>query len=363
MRGPATGPWPLAVVSWQAAIATDPSTLPPACGKETGDRPLTKQAYQFRLSGLSEAEGHIKVDSLIRALRALVKTAETATRLAATGRSATRGAKPRWLKTALDFTVTGLEPGSTILGIEAPRLGNVPELDLGQRDLWLQQPSPEHTSLDLGARATAEVQSSAAPGDYFDRNVLQAILGFGRAVKSPGVRYELIAENQAGTGFVLEASTCPQIEERLQLIPSPRAFVVSGRLDEIGHGLGRFRLLMGRGALPGRLDRSHLDVELLRPLWGKLATVQGIVHFKSNGKPRLIEARRISARAGGDAMFETMPEAKIDGGRLGDVASEADRLRPASTAQATPMRRVDPMVLWGAWPGDEPIEELMAALD
>ena len=292
-----------------------------------------------------------------------MKTAESATRLAATGRSGVRGAKPRWLKAALDFTVTGLEPGSTALGIEAPRLGDVPDLDLAQQDLWLQQPSTEDTSLDLGARATAEVQSSAASGDYFDGNVLQAILGFGGAVKTPGVRYELIAENRSGTGFVLEASACPKIKERLHLIPAPRAFVVSGRLDKIGHGLGRFRLLMGGGALPGQLDRTHLDVELLRPLWGKLATVQGIVHFKSNGQPRLIEARRISERAEGDRIFETMPEAEMRGGELASVLAEPDRRGSVSKSSVRAMRRVDPMVLWGTWPGDEPIEELLAALD
>jgi len=126
---------------------------------ETGDRPLSKQTYQFRLSGLGEANGHIKVDALIRSLSALVKTAESATRLAATGRSSGRGAKPRWLKEALDFTVTGLGPGSTTLAIEAPKLGDVTSFDLAQQDLWLQQPTAEETSLDLGARATVEVQS------------------------------------------------------------------------------------------------------------------------------------------------------------------------------------------------------------
>ena len=64
---------------------------------------------------------------------------------------------------------------------------------------------------------------------------------------------------------------------------------------------------MGGGSLQGRLGGGSLDVELLRPLWGKRATVQGIVHFKSNGKPRFLEARRISARAEGDKIFETMP--------------------------------------------------------
>lgn len=337
--------------------------LPTTAHVETGDRPLTRQTYQFRLSGLDEAEGHIKVETLIRALRALVKTAECATRLAATGRSGGRGAKPRWLRQALDFTITGLEPGSTTLEIEAPRLGDVPDFDLAQQDLWLQQPSVEDTSLDLGARATAEVQDSGASGDSFDGNVLRAILGVGDAAKAADVRYELIAASGSGTGFVLEASACPKIRERLHLIPAPRAFVVSGRLDEIGHGLGRFRLLLGSASLQGRLDRNHLDVELLRPLWGKLATVQGIVHFKSNGQPRFIEACRISAHVVGDRIFEAMPRAEIAAGPQADVATELEYSRPASKTRGKAMRRVDPMILWGAWPGEEPIEELAAQLD
>ena len=334
-----------------------------AAETDKGDRALTKQAYKFRLSGLDEAEGHISVDSLIRALGALVKTAESATRLAATGRSGGRGAKPRWLKAALDFKVTGLEPGSTTLAIEAPRLGDVPYPEIAQRDLWLEQPGAEDTSLDLGARATAEVLSSSPPGHYFDADVLRTILKFAKAVKSPGVRYELIPESLEGTGFALEASSCPEIEERLHRIPAPQAFVVSGRLDEIGHGLGRFRLLLDGESLPGRLDRSHLDVELLRPLWGKPATVQGIVCFKSDGRPRLIEARRISARVEGDGIFETMPEAEIGVGKPAGAVTEPDRFGPVPRALGEATRHVDPMILWGTWPGDEPIEELLAQLD
>lgn len=239
----------------------------------------------------------------------------------------------------------------------------MPDLDLAQQDLWLEQPSAEDTSLDLGARATAEVQSSTPSGDYFDANVLQAILGFGNAVKTPGVRYELIAREGSGTGFVLEASACPKIKDRLHLIPAPRAFVVSGRLDEIGHGLGRFQLLMDSGSLPGRLDRNQLDVEMLRPLWGKPATVQGIVHFKSNGQARFIEGHRISARVDGDKIFETMPKAEIAIGTQADAMTEPDRFARVPKALREATRHVDPMILWGTWPGDEPIEELLAQLD
>ena len=253
----------------------------------------------------------------------------------------------------MDITVTGLGTGSTTLDIRAPRLGDVLNDDLAQQDFWLQQPDVRDTALDLGARAIGEAQNSTAAGDHYDTSVLKEILGLGKAAETRDVRYELSPENPARTGFVLRATACAQIEERLNLIPIPRAFVVSGRLDEIGHGLGRFRLLMNQGgSLPGRLHRTSLDVELLRPLWGRLATVQGTVHFKSSGQPRMMEAYRISARAEGDAIFDSMPEA--------DAIGREDSI---TTTSVRAMRHVDPMVLWGAWPGDEPIEELLAQLD
>lgn len=289
----------------------------------------------------------------MRALGALLGTAERATRLAATGLSVARGRRPAWLKAAMDVTVTGLGTGSTTLDIQAPRLGDV-HTELVQQDFWLEQPDTGDTALDFASRAVTEAKSSNATGDYFDRSILDEILKLGRAAEgSTDVRYELIPENGTRSGFVLEESECSELRHRLDLIPAARAVVVSGRLDEIGHGTGRFRLLMQEGgSLPGRLHLSSLDVELLRPLWGNPATVQGTVHFKSNGRPRLIEAYRISARVAGDAIFESLPEA--------DTIRQEDSITRTSVEA---MRQVDPMVLWGAWPGDEPIDDLLAQLD
>ena len=147
-------------------------------------------------------------------------------------------------------------------------------------------------------------------------------------------------------------STCEDIKERLNDIPAPRSFVVSGRLDEIKHGNGRFRLLVSRkSALFGRLDTAALSLEALRPLWGKQTTVEGMVHFKANGEPRFIEARRISSQIEGDSVFEEMPSAEIRKSR---------DLFPVQRKQAGAF---DPIELAGAWPGDEPIEELLAQLD
>ena len=53
----------------------------------------------------------------------------------------------------------------------------------------------------------------------------------------------------------------------------------------------------------------------------------------------------------------------------GAADSEAHREDPTKTDEhagadpAAGIKHVDPMVLWGTWPGDEPIEELLAMLD
>ena len=134
--------------------------------------------------------------------------------------------------------------------------------------------------------------------------------------------------------------------------PKPRSFIVSGKLDEIKHGNGRFRLVVGqRSALLGRVDPTSLDVEALRPLWGKQTTVEGIVHFKVNGQPRIIEARRISIHQRGDIVFEEMPTVDV---------SDSRGLFPAPRKE---VNAFEPIELAGTWPGDEPIEDLLEQLD
>ena len=169
---------------------------------------------------------------------------------------------------------------------------------------------------------------------------------------NPGIRYKLISQDSEHGNFVLDDSSCTRLEAQLTEIPTPRSFIVSGRLDKIEHGAGRFRLLVNQdSSLLGRLDPDSLDVEALRPLWGKQITVEGMVYFKMNGQPRLIEARRIGSYAERDVIFEEMPVAEIPGAR---------GMTPDQEKQA---RSFDPMELWGTWSGDESIEELLADLD
>lgn len=324
---------------------------------ETLARRDTRKRYQLRLTGLREGKGQIKAARLQRVLDALLKTAERATHLLATGAGSRKGPNPAWLNDSIDFTITGLKPGSTVLDIAAPRLGETASEVFAQRQFWPDQteiaiPSLDDTALDLASLAIHEAQAEDSPGDRFDGSVLNAILGFGKAAKTSALRYELVPQDAAHDGFVLDARSYTRIEARSKAIPSPKAFIVSGRLDKIEHDAGRFRLLVNpHSALLGRLDPNALNVESLRPLWGKQTTIEGMVHFKANGQPRLIEARRVGSRVEGDAIFEEMPAAEIPGAPV--LTREQERRA----------KSFDLMKLWGTWPGDEPVEELLAQLD
>lgn len=308
--------------------------------------------YELRIRGLKEAPGKIKAAAFMRTLDALIKTAERTTRLLATGAGTGRGSPPKWLSAATDFTISGFRPGSTICDIEAPSLRETASQAFGQPDFWSAELSLDDTALDLAARAISEAQSESSSGDYFDRSVLEAIGSFGRAVREKNVRYELTPNSTGHEEFELDIQSCGRIRSRLKALPEPKAFVVSGRLDEIKHGNSRFSLLIdGQTRLFGRLDPASLNVESLRPLWGKQTTVEGIVHFKANGQSRLIEARRISGRVEGDSVFEDVPSVATQ--KLHDLFPHGGRN----------IQSFDPIELADTWPGNEPLEDLMAQLD
>ena len=314
---------------------------------------MNAHRYRLCLTGLNEHKGQIKASRLGRVLDALTKMAESATCFLATGEGSRKGPRPGWLRASVDFTITGLNPGSTVLDIEAPHLGETAHEEFFKGESRPEQPRFDDTALDLAAMAIEEAGAGNSQGDRFDSAVLEAILKFKKAGGNTGVCYELVPQGTARGRFKLAEDLGVQLNQRLKSMMAPKAFVVSGRLDEIQYGgRGRFRLWLSDGRrLPGRLHPEFLHIEALRPLWGKRVTVEGTVQFRGNGLPQFIKARRVSRFAEGDVCFEET--STID-------FPEPQGLTSAQERQA---RSANFMELWGSWPGDEPIDELLAQLD
>ncbi len=318
----------------------------------------------MRILGLEQPEGQIKAKALASVLDALVEAAAATTRLAVTGRGGRRGPKPAWLMEAVDVTVTGLGRGSTTLGLEAPPLGKVSETILAQRELWETRPDPTETALDLVAKATAEARQPDASGEHFDGYVLRRLLAIEKSVGSPEVCCEMHAHDASWDKVVLGRTAWAQMKAHLNVAPAPRACIVTGRLDEIGHSKRWFRLRLTDGSsIKGHMANPDLRRELVRTYWGKPTTVQGTVHFRADGNPRIMEARTMSPRHEGDAIFEEAPgplplEEVPDS--VGASGGPKVRLSRALSENA---RRFDWDRVWDSWPGDEPIEDLLAMLD
>ena len=87
----------------------------------------------------------------------------------------------------------------------------------------------------------------------------------------------------------------------------------------------------------------------MRDYWGKKVTVKGMAQYRPSGAIRLLEAQVIKPFEAGEEVFETSPQTQIS------LAFE----RPAGRQSKDRSFLQD---IWGKWPGDETIDDLLAAL-
>ena len=314
---------------------------------------MTKKHYELHLRGLSSADGEITSTDLIRLMKALGNVSKGALSLMTTGKGGGQGSRPRWLDEAAEFSLVGLGRGSTVLNLEAKRFRDTAKQAL-QPTMFQVSPLPslDDTPLDVVSRAIREVQTEEPNGDYFDQHVLRSITGLLRSLRDENSTCEFLSTDGEGEGFELNEETRAKMKRHELSLPKPAAIILTGKLDEIAHSKHLFILIQENGSrISGSLIANSPRLEALRELWGERATVQGVLHFKADGTPRHIDAERIVAQAAGDIVLS---QASLDLGASRTQEREAHRV-PRTIAR--------PMDLVGTWPGEEPIEDLMADLN
>ncbi len=311
---------------------------------------MSRIKYKIRIGGLQTADGTISVKALMEVLDVLVESSERGLRLAVQGESVKRGKAPSWLSKSVDFTITGLDVGSTVLGVEAPMLGDTAPEQILERDLWYSKPAPEDTALTLLSRSVKDTTSENLESDTYDVGVLESLLSFESVVKSFAQQIQLDSDERPGEKFDLGREQIERIRRLKAHTPEPMAFVVAGRLDMIQHRSKRFHLLMAEGqSIPGTVDTEFLSVEDMRQWWGKKVTIKGMVHFRPSRKVRLIEAQVIKPMAKGEEVFEREPAP-------GSPMELFEQTRRSASARSS-LKEV-----WDKWPGDESIDQILAAL-
>jgi hypothetical protein len=306
--------------------------------------------YKLKIKGLKTPSGTISILALKDLVDTLVETAERGLRLAVQGESVKRGPVPGWLARSLDFTITGLKKGSTTLTLEAPVLGETAEEQIQQQDLWYSKPSPKDTAISLVSRSVKDAVAEDLQSYSFDKGILDGLLLFEIFFKSYGDKLEVTAQGRPFENFSLSCSELQQVRALKQDTPEPSTFVITGKFDLIQHSRRKFHLVLSNGqVIPGVINPEILDVENMREFWGKRVTIKGLVHFNPGRKVRLFEAQSIKLAESGEEIFERVPKAP-EPQLLFDV--ESPKLSAAPALEE----------IWGRWPGEESIDELLTAL-
>ena len=213
-------------------------------------------------------------------------------------------------------------------------------------------PEPQDTALTLLSKSVRDTTSEAVDSNAYDRGVLDSLLQFKPFLKNNADKIQLKCVTRPTEHFEIGEPELTRIERLKAKIPEPRAVVISGKVRRLIHQKKRFQLVLSNGeSLPGTIDTEHLDVEQMRRFWGKKVTIKGLVHFRPSRKPRLIEAQVIKPMEEGEEVFETLP-------------AEPSQIEFLKSVQETAAARQGWLKeVWGKWPGDEPIEDLLAALN
>lgn len=132
--------------------------------------------------------------------------------------------------------------------------------------------------------------------------------------------------------------------------PIPYAVLVSGVLKPMTPGRKQFQLTMKNGeAINVRVNESPAAIARIRELKEQHITIMGILHLTALGKPNFLEAQTITAWQKGDEVFERL------------------KVRPSTTQLVAQFQNAlsGPNIaaeIWGKWPGEESIEQLLDML-
>jgi hypothetical protein len=308
--------------------------------------------YNLNIQGLKTKKGTISISALKEIMEALLKGSDKVLRLLIEGRSVIGGKNPEWLKKSLDFTISGIKAGSTIIELEAPLLKKTIPEQLTQKKLWddIESIKPDDTAVSLLSRSFADASAENMESNYFDVGVLDALLSFNPIIKKYAKELIITSNKRAKDNFRISSEQIEKIKKIKIETPKPQTIVISGFFNLIEHSNQRFQLIVEEDKkIDGIMDPSFVNIENMRELWGKRVTIKGKANYKPSGKIRNIEAQLIRPFESGDEILQKIPGAQ----RRFKFVDEFLLEKNANTA----LKKV-----WGKWPGDESIDDLLAAL-
>jgi hypothetical protein len=281
----------------------------------------------------------------------LVDTSEKALKLAIDGTSSKKGQSPAWLKASVDFLITGLKEGSTVLEMECPALKETAKDKIAQRDLWSIIPDENDTAISMVSRSFIETAKKNFNSDYFDEGLLKSFTSFDNFLKKYSSSFSVTTTKSRKEDFTFNEKKLEKICLIEQSIPESRKIIINGLFDLIEHSDGKFRLKAKTGeTITGEIDRDQVDKEKMRTLWGKEVTIKGWAEFTPKNKIRYIKADLIKEYETGDEFLSYIPQIQENLFVTENISK--------GLLKESPLKEI-----WGKWPGDESVEDVLNGIN
>lgn len=310
--------------------------------------------HALRFLGGHADDLRVPAQALVEAVGALLEGAERALCLLVEGGSVRPGSRPAWLDAACRVEVTGLAARSAVVTLEAPTLAEAVPDRFGpdRRASLFGEPGTRldstRTAVDFFGDVLAAVVSGDRDGVRADRSLLDSCVRFARAAGSTddGLQIEGLAGRSEPV--IVRPDLARTIEQLRDETPAPRAVRVTGVLDTIPSSKTDILLLLDQGeTVQGRLEQPA--PEELRALCETKVVVSGVAQFRPSGRLSVVDVEYVGPARDADAMWSRVPAP------MPTRSSPVARLVPQDARSGV-------ATFLGAWPGDESVDELLAAL-
>jgi hypothetical protein len=268
--------------------------------------------HRIILKNFDLEDGKISFSKLQELQEKLTALAEGAVLNLIEGRSKPgRGKKPKWLKEVLDFNLSGLHAGSTVLELEAPEISQVYTgkqlgiFDDPDADKLLNESAFGLASY-LYDKAISEPESSG----MLDKYLLQKIIGFKNILDNTQSEIRLVSN---GDGLVKSVSIQKKSLESISITEQKtRESVktsVTGILDVLRHKKGQMEIITTGDQRIRAFPANNMNIKNLKNFFGEKVKIAGLAHFKTDGNFKYIEILDIKpAEAGEESVVEmTLP--------------------------------------------------------
>jgi len=280
------------------------------------------------------------------------QTLQNSLRMFIAGTSQARGRPWKEIEKASDIRFKGISSGkddSTILHFAAPTLWDAAPRFFGQLHLMEEQPDTSLTAFDITAQAIKQIARRDRDGTLFDSHLLGTFKRFrtplGKKIDSFTIEGNKIPEDSPA---VIDRELIRSAEALLEATPIPQRARIQGKLDMIRISDCVFELVLEDGSRV----RSILigsEITSLALFLNKGVVVEGDAVFRPSGSLLRIDAEAISYSVDSDRFFSKLPIPRptVPKGKL------IHKINGHTKSFAS---------IFGAWPGDETDEEILALL-